>query len=179
MYPKKNVIIEVGKSMTTRDNNANIISCITPSVSTHVRKGGRPTRLDLFLEDFAPNIDLFDLQDSFPTWVYDVREDLLRKITRDFRFVCDVLAELEVDFKVKYPIEIDGKYKFADFYIEKSRTVILLISDFDRINVPIGMRTWKERWFAQMYNVVAVDRYDKEGLKDKLRKGLGLCTSER
>lgn len=44
------------------------------------RKSPKMSKFDLFLADFAAELDLFDSTQSLPQWAFDYRDDLIRKI---------------------------------------------------------------------------------------------------
>ena len=121
-----------------------------------------------FFMDYAAEIDLFDLQRSCPEWVYDYREGILNKVSKDFRLLCQMLKDSGVVFKVKYPIEVDGKWKFADAFIPKSHIVILLIQDHETIGLPCHSKTDREIFFGDRYKVVDVCTYEIHKVLEKL-----------
>ena len=118
----------------------------------------RVTVKESFFVEFAEEIDLFCLETRFPEWIIQYREEILNKIGRNFRKICRKLKDSGLKFyiKYKYPIEIDGKWKFADIYIPKGKTIVLLLSDKDLIGHPCNMRSDKERWFEDRFRVVGI-----------------------
>lgn len=82
-----------------------------------------------FWIEFASETDIFTNGILFPDWIFDFREELLTKLSPTVKKVCRVLKGI-VDFKIKYPVEIDGKWKFADIYIPSLKTVIVCLSSY-------------------------------------------------
>ncbi len=62
-----------------------------------------------FIVDFAAELDLFDSGTAFPAWVFDYRDDYIRKLTPEVRKIARWLRDLGLSFKMKWPIEIDSK----------------------------------------------------------------------
>lgn len=118
--------------------------------------------------EFAEEIDLFCLETSFPEWIIQYREEILNKIGRDFRKICRKLKDSDIRFYIKYPVEIDGKWKFADVYIPKSSTVVLLLSDKDLIGHPCSMKSEREQWFSDRFRVVGVYHDEIGSLLDRI-----------
>lgn len=132
------------------------------------KKFTRETKFDRFLVEFANEIDVFDSEKSFPEWIIQYREQQIGKVSKFQREICEYLRESGVKFKFKYPIEIDGKYKFADFYIPKKRTVILLLSSFIEFNRMCSKDAERTEFFKDRFKVVELYEYDKEAFKEKL-----------
>lgn len=120
------------------------------------RMDSRLTVKESFFVEFAEEIDLFCLETKFPEWIIQYREEILNKIGRDFRKICRKLKDSDIRFYIKYPVEIDGKWKFADVYIPKGKTVVLLLSDKDLIGHPCNMKSDREQWFSDRFRVVGV-----------------------
>ena len=91
-----------------------------------VRKG--EGKREKFFIEFASEIDLYSDGSKYPEWVFEYREELLLKISPNLMKICSKLKDSGYDFKIKYPFLIDGKYKFADIYIPRKRTVIVKLS---------------------------------------------------
>ena len=129
--------------------------------SGKTRKGSRRnTKNEDFFLEFANEIDLFSLQKSFPEWIYDYREDILHRVRKEFRVMCQFLKDAGVVFYIKYPIEIDGKWKFADVFIPKGRIVVLLLNDSETIGLPCHSKTDREIWFSDRYRTIGICTYD-------------------
>lgn len=116
----------------------------------------RLTVKESFFMEFADEIDLFCIETKFPEWIIQYREEILLKIGRNFRKICRKLKDSGVKFYIKYPVEIDGKWKFADIYIPKGNTVVLMLSDKDLISHPCNMKSDKECWFEDRFRVVGI-----------------------
>lgn len=114
------------------------------------------TEKESFFSEFAREIDIFYVQASFPEWVYEYREGVLNRIRREFRVMCQFLKDAGVSFYIKYPIEIGGKWKFADVFIPGSGIVVLLLSEFESIGLPCHSKTDREIWFSGKYKTVGI-----------------------
>lgn len=119
-------------------------------------KVAKPTVKESFFMEFADEIDIFSVGDSFPDWVYRFREDRLGSIERDFRRMCRKLKDSGFSFFIHYPVEIGGKWKFADVYIPKTGTVVLLGSFGVQMHSPCNVVSERERWFSSRYRTVTV-----------------------
>lgn len=83
----------------------------------------RPRRTE-FWEEFAAELDIFDSTMAIPSWAFDYRDDLIRKIGPELKKICRKLKSIGLNFKIKWPVEIDGKWKFADvFFRDRFRIV--------------------------------------------------------
>lgn len=88
------------------------------------RKSPKMSKFDLFLADLATKLDIFDSTQSLPQWAFGYRDDLIRKIGPELKKICRKLKSLGLNFKIKWPVEIDGKWKFADvFFRDRFRIV--------------------------------------------------------
>lgn len=154
----------VGDARGYRENNYYINS---KSKKQH-RTRTRETVNDKFFEEFAPEIDILDCEKSFPEWIYDFREQNLHKIGRNFRLMCQILKEMRLGFKVKFPIEIDGKWKFADAYIPKFRLVVLLANEKEYIGLPCTSKSNRELFFEDRCRVVAVFPDELSKLRERI-----------
>lgn len=82
------------------------------------------SKFDLFLADLATKLDIFDSTQSLSQWAFGYRDDLIRKIGPELKKFCRKLKSLGLNFKIKWPVEIDGKWKFADvFFRDRFRIV--------------------------------------------------------
>lgn len=123
------------------------------------------TKKEAFFADFAPEIDIFDSDFAVPEWVFSYRDALLRKISRETMLICRELKQLGLDFKIKWPVEIDGKWKFADIFFPGKGTV-LIVSDPLLNPRPMGLPSYRAEFFRCRYRVVEVDSLD--GLRRKM-----------
>ena len=139
------------------------------------RRKSKMTKNELFLCEFAQEIDLFPLQESFPEWVYDYRDAILRKLRGDFRVLCRKLRESGISFFAKYPIEIEGKWKFADVFIPESRLVVLLLNESELIGLPCHSFTERERWFRREYKTLGVCSFELYRVMDRVKSAISCC----
>lgn len=117
----------------------------------------RPKKADFF-DNFAAELDIFDTEQTFPSWMFEVREEQLRKISPELRRVSYYLRELGLTFKIKWPIEVCGKWKFADIYFPGKRTVVTLTNAMALIGRPHWMMSDKGEFFARGgYRVVEIE----------------------
>lgn len=128
------------------------------------------SKKESFFMEFAAEIDLFPLSVSFPEWIYDYREDILNRVRSEFRVMCQILKDAGIKFYVKYLVEIDGKWKFADVYIPERRMVILIINDYETIGLPCHSKTNRELWFGDRFKTVAVCTYEVKKVLDKVKQ---------
>ena len=77
-------------------------------------------------EDFCQEMDLFSDNQPFFDWIFDYREHHLSKISSKLIKICRKLKSAKVNFKILYPINIFGKWKFADIYITKRKIVVMV-----------------------------------------------------
>lgn len=77
-------------------------------------------------EDFCQEMDLFSDNQPFFDWIFDYREHHLSKISSKLIKICRKLKSAKVNFKILYPINIFGKWKFADIYIPKRKIVVMV-----------------------------------------------------
>lgn len=131
-------------------------------------KEAKLSKKESFFMEFAREIDIFTLQKSFPEWVYDYREDILHRVSKDFRLMCQYLKDAGISFYMKYPIEINGKWKFADVYIPDRRLVILLLNDKETIGLPCHSKTDREIWFGDRYRTIGINTYEVKRTLEKL-----------
>ncbi|MFA6718947.1 MAG: hypothetical protein WCS15_07690 [Prevotella sp.] len=132
------------------------------------RTRARETVNDRFFSEYCSEIDIFDSNYHFQDWIYDFREQSLRKIGKNFRLMCQVLKDEGFEFKVKYPIEVDGKWKFADAYLPKHNAVVLLMSECDYIGLPCWSKSDRELFFEGRCKVIAMLPYEFSRLREKL-----------
>lgn len=132
----------------------------------------RKTVNDRFFEELCTEIDLFDQEKSFPEWIFDFREKILSKISKKFRLMCQILKDARLSFKIKYPIEIEGKWKFADIYIPEYNLVVLLVSEYEIIGLPCHSMGNRELFFSSEYRTLTVMDYELPRLEEKLKAKL-------
>lgn len=61
----------------------------------------RKNSTENFYVEFANELDIFDSTLNVPSWTFDYRDDLIRKISPELRKICRVLKELGLTFKIK------------------------------------------------------------------------------
>ena len=120
----------------------------------------RLTKKEAFFLEFSREIDIFGLQEHFPEWIYNYREEILSRVGCKFRVMCQFLKDAGIEFYIKFPIEINGKWKFADVFIPGREVVVLLLSERDMIGLPCHSKTDKELWFSCRYKTVGVCTYE-------------------
>lgn len=125
--------------------------------SIHSNKIGR---FEQFLLDFSTEIDLFDSNLAVPNWVFDFRDDLIRKSSANFRKICYYLKEIGLAFKIKWPVEVDGKWKFADIFFPAHKTVLLHTTLYGNFR-PMGLDSYRAEFFKDRFRVVEVENVDE------------------
>ena len=115
------------------------------------------SKFDLFLADFATELDIFDSTQSLPQWAFDYRDDLIRKIGPELKKICRKLKSLGLNFKIKWPVEIDGKWKFADLFFPKRRTVLMVTNAMAVGCRPHWMLSDRAEFFRDRFRIVEVE----------------------
>jgi len=136
----------------------------------HFRR--RITEREAFFVEFADEIDLFSLQKTFPGWIYEYRETILSHIIKPFRVMCQHLKDSNIKFYVKYPIEIEGKWKFADVFIPSEKLVVLLLNNKETIGMPCHSKTDREMWFLRKYKTVGVCTFEIDRTMEIVQKAI-------
>lgn len=121
------------------------------------RKSPKMSKFDLFLADFATELDIFDSTQSLPQWAFDYRDDLIRKIGPELKKICRKLKSLGLNFKIKWPVEIDGKWKFADVFFPKQRTVLMVTNAMAVGCRPHWMLSDRAEFFRDRFRIVEVE----------------------
>lgn len=129
---------------------------------THINKR------EEFLNEFCNEIDLYSEYKKFPDWIDLYREELFCKLSTNFMKICRILKDNHIEFKIKYPIEIDHKWKFADIYIPKKRTVIVVLNSKKEFYKPMWSRSNKSDFFRDRMKVVECYEYDCENIISKI-----------
>lgn len=119
-------------------------------------------------EEFCVEMDLFSDNQPYPDWVFDFREQHLSKVYSKLIKFCRKLKVANVEFKILYPMQIFGKWKFADVYIPKHKTVVVATT----YPHSAAWLTERARFFQDRCKVYELDGYESEeminGLIDKL-----------
>lgn len=110
-----------------------------------------------FWEEFAAELDIFDSTLNIPAWTFDYRDDLIRKINPELKKICRRLKEIGLSFKIKWPVEIGGKWKFADVYFPRQRTVLMVTNAMAIGCRPHWMLSDRAEFFKDRFRVVEVE----------------------
>ena len=121
------------------------------------RKSPKMSKFDLFLADLATELDIFDSTQSLPQWAFDYRDDLIRKIGPELKKICRKLKSLGLNFRIKWPVEIDGKWKFADVFFPKQRTVLMVTNAMAVGCRPHWMLSDRAEFFRDRFRIVEVE----------------------
>lgn len=124
------------------------------------RKSEIRPRKPQFWEEFAAELDIFDSSLDIPAWTFDYRDDLIRKISPELRKICRTLKDLGLRFKIKWPVEIDGKWKFADVFFPGQKTVLILGNPMANFR-PCGQLSYRAEFFRDRYRVVEVETLEE------------------
>ncbi|MGJ7024998.1 hypothetical protein [Petrimonas sulfuriphila] len=136
-----------------------------------VRRKIRDSKPDFWTE-FAIESDIFTDERKFPDWVFDFRESHLVKLSPTMKKLCRNLKSLGVGFKIKYPVKVFDKWKFADIYIPKMNTVILVLSSYNEFSKPCCNKSDRAEFFSDKFRVVELYEYnatDMNVLKNVLK----------
>lgn len=71
--------------------------------------------------------------------------------------ICRRLKEIGLSFKIKWPVEIDGKWKFADVYFPRQRTVLMVTNAMAIGCRPHWMLSDRAEFFKGRFRVVEVE----------------------
>ena len=121
------------------------------------RKSEIRPRKPQFWEEFAAELDIFDSSLDIPAWTFGYRDDLIRKIGPELKKICRKLKFLGLNFKIKWPVEIDGKWKFADVFFPKQRTVLMVTNAMAVGCRPHWMLSDRAEFFRDRFRIVEVE----------------------
>lgn len=119
----------------------------------------RKSKISIY-EEFCQEMDLFSENQPFPDWIFDYREHRLSKISSKLIKFCRNLKSAKVEFKILYPMQINGKWKFADVYVPKRKTVVMVTTRPHSV----GWLTQRARFFADRCKVYELDGYESEDM---------------
>ena len=119
----------------------------------------RKSKISVY-EEFCQEMDLFSENQPFPDWIFDYREHRLSKISSKLIKFCRNLKSAKVEFKILYPMQINGKWKFADVYVPKRKTVVMVTTRPHSV----GWLTQRARFFADRCKVYELDGYESEDM---------------
>ena len=109
-------------------------------------------------------MDLFSDTQPYPDWVFDFREQHLSKISSKLIKFCRKLKAANVEFKILYPMQIFGKWKFADVYIPKHK-VVVIVTTYPH---SAAWLTERARFFQDRCRVYELDGYESEGMINEI-----------
>ena len=92
------------------------------------QKKSKPAKADNFIQQFANECYLDGSEYDLPDWVFDYREEFLSKPTYRDKQLYQMLKDNHVDFKIKYPVKSNDKWKFADVFLPKKNLIILIMN---------------------------------------------------
>lgn len=116
----------------------------------------RPKNLtDNFLETYAVNIYLDGMEYDLPDWVFDYREELINKVTQNGKRLYAKLFEMGLDFKIRFPYNNLGKWKFADALLPKHNLIILLMNYRETVTSVCSMYD-RRSFFDDKYKCVMI-----------------------
>lgn len=121
----------------------------------------KTTRLERFCLDFAAELDLFDSDMAVPDWVFGYRDKLIGKLGPELCKICLALKSRGLRFKIKWPVEIDGKWKFADVYFPRQKTVLMVTNARAMAGLPNWSLSNRAMFFHGRYRVVEVETLDE------------------
>lgn len=127
------------------------------------RKTNRPTKASIY-EELCQEMDLFSDTQPYPDWVFDFREQHLSKISSKLIKFCRKLKAANVEFKILYPMQIFGKWKFADIYIPQRKTVVMVTA----YPHSAAWLTERARFFQDRCKVYELDGYESEDMINEM-----------
>jgi hypothetical protein len=97
--------------------------------------------LERFLDEYAPQICLDGVEYDLPDWVFDYREEQIRRIGKNGKALYQRLKDIGVDFKVKYPVERSGRGMFSRFHkpVSSSTSVPLVFRFSSAISISLAV----------------------------------------
>lgn len=125
--------------------------------------------LTSFCEEFAVELDIFDSTLIVSAWIFGYRDDLIRKIGPELKKICRRLKSLGLIFKIKWPVEIDGKWKFADVFFPRQRTVLMVTNAMALGSRPHWMLSDRAEFFRDRFRVVEVETVEELERKMQLK----------
>ena len=123
-----------------------------------------------FLNEFCNEIDLYSEYRKFPDWIDSYREELFGRLSNNFMKMCRILKDNHIEFKIKYPIEIDRKWKFADIYIPKRKTVIIMLHSQKEFCKPIWSTPERSIFFRDRMKVIECYEYECDNILSKINR---------
>lgn len=127
------------------------------------RKYTTSSRITIY-EEFCVEMDLFSTEQTFPDWIFDFRENHLSKVSNKLIKFCRKLKQNGIEFKILYPMEIYGKWKFADVYIPSKRTVVMV----NTLPHSPGYLSQRASFFLDRCKVYELDGMESEEKLDEL-----------
>lgn len=112
-----------------------------------------------FRSEFLDELDILNSSERFPEWVYRYREPLLDKISNPVKQLARLLKDCGIVFKLKWPLEVNDSYKFADIYIPATDTVIIVAPKSELLRPTLFMDE-KAEIFRQNHRDVRQFGYD-------------------
>ncbi len=133
------------------------------------------TEFERFCQNFVAEIDVFDSDLRIPAWIFNCRDNLIRKISPELRKICQRLKGLGLTFKIKWPVEIEGKWGFADVFFPRQRTVLMVTNAMAVAGRPHWMLSDRAEFFKGRFRVVEVETLEELEWKmaQKTRKEVG------
>lgn len=129
------------------------------------KKAHRPkVKRTSIYEEFCVEMDLFSENQSYPDWIFDFRESHLSKMSSKLIKFCRKLKSSGVEFRILYPMQIDGKWKFADVYVPKHKTVVMITTTPH----PAGWLTQRAQFFSDRCRVYELDGYESDDFINEL-----------
>lgn len=119
-------------------------------------------------DEFCIEMDLFSDNQPYPDWVFDFREEHLSKMSSKLINFCRKIKSAGVEFRILYPMNIFGKWKFADVYVPKHKTVVMVTT----MPHPAGWLTQRAQFFTDRCKVYELDGYESTDYINELLEKL-------
>lgn len=120
-----------------------------------------------FRNAFEEELDMGEFRRLVPEWVVENRAPLLDKISTPVKQIGTILKSAGVCFKFRWPLQIDGRWKFADIYIPSTDTVVM-VSSKKELATPTLFGDERAFFFEKKHNVCSLPYDCMEGDHDRI-----------
>lgn len=124
----------------------------------------------VFRRVYAEELNIDDLQEDYPEWIYKYREPMLDRVNKPTKLLCKLFKGHNIWFKIKCPIKTNTSYKFCDIYIPEIDAIVMIKSKKDS-STPTLFSDEKADLFAKNHEVYNLS-YDSVNSKDSTYKRL-------
>lgn len=115
-----------------------------------------------FLAKFEEELDISGEDRTLPGRIPYIREKLARIASKNFVKICQDLRDAGVRYKLRYPIEINDRWKFADIYIPDINAVVLYVNDNSTYEGAYERSLRRAPFFEKKYHVLIIKDSETE-----------------